>query len=606
MNLFLSKNINYLVNKIEIFFVPPPRLKGSEWADKYYWISPETSGDGILTKWECFPYQTEILDVMGDPDYPVVVFKKSSRVGYTQMFGACIGMNIHNDPRNMLVIQPIIEDIQEYSKDFLSSMCRDIPVIKKLAPAEKSRTSDSTIMRKRFPGMILYLTGANSPRGFRRISAGSIFADEISAWPPEAKKEGDQFFLAQRRADWFLYPKAIAGSTPGEQGTCKITELYEKSDQRKYYVPCPHCEYMQTLQFANLDWSTHGTKKNPVYICEECEKPIPWSKHRWMIEHGEWRAEKEYNGIVGFFIWAAYSYSPGSTWRHIVEAFLNSKDDPIKLKTFVNTWLGEAWIGEGESNDVVEIYDSREDYTAVPIAAGILTAACDTQDDRLEIVIKAWGRDEESWNIEHVVIAGDPGKPEIWQKLDALMSKTYLNESGNNLHISALAIDRGGHHADRVDQFVRTRLARNMFPIQGRAQGEKPIVSKPSKKNKGKVPLFTINTDAAKNIIMSRLKARAGSGRIHLNKNFTYDFCQQLTVEKRVPKYKRGQLYHVWEKQKSARNEALDIEVYNLGILRILFPAVIMLNNYIDSLVLSGPAGPAAKKRTIRSRGIND
>ncbi|MGG2035190.1 phage terminase large subunit family protein [Pseudomonas aeruginosa] len=30
-----------------------------------------------------------------------------------------------------------------------------------------------------------------------------------------------------------------------DQGVSKIADLFEQSDQRHYYVPCPHCRHMQ-------------------------------------------------------------------------------------------------------------------------------------------------------------------------------------------------------------------------------------------------------------------------------------------------------------------------------------------------------------------------
>lgn len=558
-------------------------MKGSEWADKFFYISPE-SGPGALIKWKTFPYQRGILDAMTDPTIPIIVVKKSARIGYTLMLGILECMTIQNDPRNMIVAQPTVEDSQGYSKDFFTPMIRDVPVVSDLAPRERTRDSDSTILRKKFPGMITYFIGANSPRGFRRISAGTVLADEISAWPVQAGKEGDQFSLLRKRSEWYLFPKAVAGSTPTNIGECKITELWDKSDQRQYFVPCPHCGEMQFFKWANFDFSTHGTKKKPVYICEKCEQPIPYGKHRWMMERGEWRATAPYTGIVGFYPWAAHSYGPNATWAHIVEEFLNSKDDPIRLKTWVNTWLGEAWEEESEKIDSGIIYESREEYGPdVPEMVHVIVASVDTQDNRLEVLIRGYGADEESYGLEHIVLNGDPAKIDIWDRLDAVLLKMYNTVGGRQLPIMACGIDRGGHHADAVDRFVRARGMRNVFAVIGRAQGDKPIVGKPSKKNKGKIPLYVVNVDAAKNLIMSRLKTAGAVGRIHYNTNFTEEYCKQLTVEQRKKRYKYGQPYYVWDKPKAARNEAIDLEGYSVGTLRIMFPQVDILNRYITS-----------------------
>ena len=66
-----------------------------------------------------------------------------------------------------------------------------------------------------------------------------------------------------------------------------------------------------------------------------------------MVERGEWRATNPGNGKhVGFHIWSAYSYSPNASWSNLVEEFLESKQDPEQLKTWINTVLGETWEDE--------------------------------------------------------------------------------------------------------------------------------------------------------------------------------------------------------------------------------------------------------------------
>lgn len=87
----------------------------------------------------------------------------------------------------------------------------------------------------------------------------------------------------------------------------------------------------------------------------------------------------------------------------IVKDFLKAKDDPGKLKTFVNTTLGETWEEEtGEKLEWEAIAGRREIYKAeVPARALYLTAGVDTQDDRFEYEITGWGVGEESWVIEY-------------------------------------------------------------------------------------------------------------------------------------------------------------------------------------------------------------
>ncbi len=47
----------------------------------------------------------------------------------------------------------------------------------------------------------------------------------------------------------------------------RIEREYEASDQRRYFVPCPHCGAMQWLQFERLRWEK-GKPETAEYHCE--------------------------------------------------------------------------------------------------------------------------------------------------------------------------------------------------------------------------------------------------------------------------------------------------------------------------------------------------
>lgn len=538
-------------------------------------------------KWHTLPYQKGIMDAMTDPEVERITFMKSARVGYTLMITNLIAYHIHQDKAPILVVQPTIEDAQGYSKDQIKSMLLNTPIIENISPDFKTRDSNNTILRKEFPGMSLMLVGANSARGLRRVSARVVILDEVDGYPPTAGAEGDQITLAARRADAFWNKKIILGSTPAGQDS-RIQESYEKSDKRQYYVPCPKCGAMQTLEWERIDFSTKGTVKKPVYICLECDEAIEYKHHHAMIEKGEWRAQQEFTGHAGFHIWAAYSYSPGATWRHIVAEFLASKDNPEMFRGWVNTVRGQVWIEDGERLEPLEIMKRAEDYEAlVPAAAGILTAAVDVQKDRLELLVVAWGPDEESWDLEHVTVIGSPAMAETWEKLDAILTKTWTHANGQELHLQSVAIDSGGHFTDQVYAFVRPREVRNIYAIKGDATYGKPVITRPSKpKGKRKIRLYMVGVNAAKDTVYARMRITdTNRGRIHFPTRFPEDFYEQLCAEQKVPKYIRGRRYHVWTLAKNRRNEAWDLQVYNLAALRIICSDVAVLNHYVAQIL---------------------
>ena len=144
----------------------------------------------------------------------------------------------------------------------------------------------------------------------------------------------------------------------------------------------------------------------------------------------------------------------------------------------------------------------------------------DTQDDRLEALVIAWGPGEESWIVDRQTLPGDPEGPEPWAMLDELLMREYRHALGFGLSIRGTCLDSAGHRTTFVYDYARRKAARRVFAIIGR-DGQRPIVSSPSPRRWGReqreVPLYTIGTDAAKSLIVSKLSlTEKGPGFIHI------------------------------------------------------------------------------------------
>ncbi|MFZ1415330.1 MAG: phage terminase large subunit family protein, partial [Defluviicoccus sp.] len=85
---------------------------------------------------------------------------------------------------------------------------------------------------------------------------------------------GDPVALAEARTRTFSWRrKVFLASTPTIKGLSRIEREYEASDQRRYFVPCPHCGHRQWLKFERLRWQK-GKPESAAYSCESCEIPI--------------------------------------------------------------------------------------------------------------------------------------------------------------------------------------------------------------------------------------------------------------------------------------------------------------------------------------------
>lgn len=578
---------------------PRPRLALSAWADEYRYLSPESAAEPGRWRTARVPYLREIMDTITDAQVERVVLQKGAQLGFTEgVVGNAVGYYIHQDPAPILVVQPSVDPMAKaWSKDRLAPMVRDTPCLRVLVSDPRSRDSANTTLHKVFPGGHITCVGANSAAGLATRPIRILLFDEVDRYPPSAGTEGDPVDLGVKRSVTYWNRKIVLGSTPGHEETSRIAPAFGESDQRYYFVPCPHCERMQWLrwrdkakQYRLIFQRTPDGDVVPGsahYQCEHCDELIEESHKGWMLARGEWRARYPGRPVVGFHL--SQLYSPWVSWEEIAQEFVDAQGNPERMKVWVNTVLAETWQGQGERIEQGSLLSRREPYPAeLPAGVGLLTAAIDVQVDRLELAVKGWGAGQESWLIAHHRIPGAPHDLETWKRAEVLITKAYRHELGAALHVSACAVD-SGYETDAVYAFVRPRQRRRFFAVKGISERGRPILGRPAKRpNRAGVRVWPIGTDTAKDVVFGRLRLTdPGPGYMHFPPpqvdGADDDYLTQFTHERRTVRYVKGFPVRVYEPvRKSAAVEAIDLEVYNLAALHFLGPAV---TEYLETWV---------------------
>ena len=564
---------------------PDLDLTVSQWSDMYRMLSSKASAEPGPWRTDRTPYLKEIMDCMSaNNTTQKVVFMAGAQLGKTEAINNVVGYMIAHAPGPALFVQPTIEMAKRLSKQRLESLINETPCLaEKIAPA-RSRDSGNTMFSKEYPGGILLLTGANSATGLRSAPCRWILLDEVDAFPSDVDGEGDPCALAERRASTFSRRKIILTSTPTIRDMSRIETEYLASDQRRFFVPCPHCEHKQWLQWKNLQWRD-GDPKTTAYVCESCGAHIPEHFKSEMLRKGEWRATatSEDPRTVGFHLSSLYSPLGWKSWQEIVMEFLRSKNDAPLLKTFVNTILGETWEEEiGAKLGADGLAERAEFYPAseIPRGASVVTAGVDVQDNRVAVGIYAWGSGEECWLISHGEVYGDPAGSKLWEQIDDLVLRDYPVEGGGTTRISAIGIDSGGHYTSEVYTYARSRRGDGVFALKGQSVRNKPPIGKPSKVDisyKGKVlknsaEVYPVGTDTIKATLFGRLKHNEpGAGYIHFHAEAGHEYFKQLTAELQVVRYVKGFAIREWKKKAGDRNEALDCFVYSFAALNFLY-----------------------------------
>lgn len=576
-----------------------------------------------------------MMDAILNPEVREIVCMKSTQVGWSDgVLNNIVGYFIDADPKPIMLVQPTDHTAKEYSRKRIAPMIAACPALKAKVREATSRRPGNSMLLKEFDGGFLKITGANAGAGLRSDPIAILLLDEVDGYPDDVDGEGDPVEIATRRTDTFDDAKILKGSTPGKpKGLSRIEADYERSNQMRYFVPCPFCGHMQVLCWRDengvhrLVWDKDASG-NPIpetvrYLCSnpECGRGIDEKFKQRMLAGGEWRAKfPERTKVIGFHINALYS--PWRlNWHELAQEWTEAQDNPEKLKAFVNLRLGETWDEGGESFGAHVLAARREKYPApVPEGVCVLVAAADVQHNRIEAQIVGFGPGEESWLIAHEVFWGDPGvevDPEtavnVWEQLDQFLLKPWPHPRGAVL-TPAIALVDAGAHADSVYDYVlpRQHTRRRIFACKGVDYLSKPGLVQEGSTKRSNIRLFAVATYAAKDRVFARMKIpRPGPGYMHLPDWITDEYLEQLTGEKKITvRDKRTRTKKVLYVKTYNRNEALDLTVYcHAGLFALqhfIAPAAYRDLRKLAEAVQQGqtPETLTARVRRVRSPGI--
>lgn len=574
----IRKNTLALFANVVKILEPPPVLKLSEWADKNRRLSAEASSEHGRWNTDRAPYQREIMDAISDDKVQHVIVKSSSQVGKTEIVLNTIGYIVDHEPSPMLVVQPTDSAAEDFSKDRLASMIRDTPCIRERIKPAKSRDSENTILKKKFPGGILSIVGANSPVGLSAKPIRIVLFDEIDRYPASAGVDGDPVDLGEKRTNTFWNRKIIKVSTPTIKGISRIDQEYEASSKGKWNLECPCCSKYQPLEFKKLRFS------DATMECMHCHEYFTESE--WKEQKGKWVHEFDDNKMRGFHL--NELASPWKHWEEIIAAFKKAMQKKKEtgsieqLKAFINTSLGEVWEerAEGEQLEDDDLIKRREYYSSdLQEGTVLITAGVDVQDDRFEVEVVGWGKGYESWGIQYKKIKGDLTKDETWDILEQYLDTEFYFDDGRNLLIAGTCIDTGGHFTDQAYKFIKKmeRKHKRIYGIKGQGGVGIPLVYKQTTNTKTGVRIFMLGVDQGKELIMARLKTKEkGPGYCHFPKNsergYDESYMKGINGEQRLIRFVKGKPRLEWVKKSGTRNEPLDLRNYATAAVDILNP----------------------------------
>ncbi|WP_284186387.1 phage terminase large subunit family protein [Zoogloea oryzae] len=578
---------------------PPVKMGTTVWAKDRRKLSAKGSALPGDYNPDITPWVAGIHDALDDPAVVEVSCAKSAQVAWTDgVILNYLGKRIDVDPAPMIVMFAKEKSAQEFNAEKFEPMVEATVVLqKKLPPKSKARWEF-----KDFPGGFLKFVGSNSPASVKSTPAPVVCVEEPDDCNENVREQGDTITLLKERTKTFPRRKVIFGGTPTIEGVSRIWASYLAGDQRKFWVPCPHCGEEQVLAWEQVRWVERDVPPHEIfgridlasarYHCPHCDALWTDAEKNRAVRRGVWRASAQFQGMASFYINELYSPFPGSVMSELLKKRLIAEHalalgDDTKMRSFRNNTEGLPYAYKSDLPDGDDLKLRAEDYAEFTVPAGglLMTAGVDVQHDRLAIIIRAWGRGEESWLVYWGEIYGSTLQPKAgaWLDLDALLTREYRHASGAVLRINAVSIDGSdGNRTEIVHAFVRPRRGHRYMAIKGAAEAsddKKEIFSTPRRVDPGKagkmakkgLETYIVGTARAKDLILdTRLKIeKAGAGCLHWYRGVRPDYWEQLTSEVKAPsRINRNRL--TWQKKAGVRNEALDCEVYALHAARRL------------------------------------
>ena len=584
---------------------PDPLLRLDEWAEANV-VVPKGSAFPGPYRLSHTPPARRILQALS-PVHPAkrVVARVASQMLKTQVF-ICAALGwIAAAPANIIALEPNKTVTQRLSNR-IEEAIRACDAVRDKVASPRSRDKRNTIEDKQFDGGHLYVLTAGSDANLAEVPARYLFCDEVNreGWRTNAR-EGSRVKLAEARLTSYAgISKAYIVSSPTDLGASEITELFEQGTQEHYHVPCPHCGHLHELVVENFHYRMAddggGAVDRAWFVCPECGAEIEEGHRAGLLAdqamggQARWVQTATGDGeTISVTLSAFYAPVGGITWADLAKELNEAKEkksrgDHLAMQVFTNTRLAldydpseiTSTANQLRQRALAQAYPPR----VVPDRALVLTAYADTQVDRLEVGIEAWGPGLEHWTIDHIILWGspteDPQSPtSVWQQFEEIRRTPYAHASGALIRISAWGQDSGGANTQDVYNFASGREHTGFLATKGANQPGRPIIaSKPTSQDinwRGQrvaegVKLWNIGTDTAKDWLANRLRLVDGPGAPHWHSQLDAEHFEQLLAERPVIEHIRGRQVRRWHKPDGARNEVLDVAVGNLALAHYL------------------------------------
>lgn len=319
---------------------PPEPLSITEWAERNIYLSPRqaTSFPGYYRS-ELTPYVRGIFAALQDPMIRKVTVSKGAQTGLTLCGYIWLCHCISDDPGPILLVYPSADLARSASETRFMPMIQDSPLLREEISDDRD---EWTKMQQRMNRCTVNWVGSNSPANLASRPVRYLFLDEVDKYPIDNQLEGSPIALAEQRAKTFFNRKIFKISTPTiPEGS--IHTDYLAGDQRRYYVPCPHCGETQFLSWPQVRWPKDKPEE-ALYVCSACQKSWTEIQRKGAVSRGEWRSTATAKDKTHASFHLSSLYCSWTSLEALAKKFLRAKTFTNELQDFINSELGEPFV----------------------------------------------------------------------------------------------------------------------------------------------------------------------------------------------------------------------------------------------------------------------
>ena len=336
---------------------PTPKQTVVEWCEANLELTQRQTESPGPFRTANRPYMREPLENWKDSNVRETVLCWGSQTAKTTTIMAGLAWLIGNQPSPCLWLMPNADLARSFSKGRWMPMLEDCPALVAKFPADRDKLTN---LEQQFKDCTLTFIGSNSPANLASRPVRTLIADEVDKFAEATAKEADALDLAEQRLKAFSSSIAFLTSTP-TTSEGRIWQRFLRGDQRRFFVPCPHCHKPIKLLWEQVRWTdpaTGATAKDEDgkwdfrkvmawarYECQLCKGSITDSHKVAALRHGEWRAENPnaMPGVRSYHLSSLYSPDRSCTWGRLAAKFIEEQESILGLQGFINGMLAEPW-----------------------------------------------------------------------------------------------------------------------------------------------------------------------------------------------------------------------------------------------------------------------